>query len=370
MSGDDQARVPGGLQELLAALFPGSELIAARALAVDDAEGSDESGTAKAAGYGQPLRLTLRERGGEIRQLVFHTASANPYGHDRRADRADELLLAYDTFNSIPDHTRALDVGAIRRDGHLVSLRDAGEFYLISSFAPGSPYAEDLRRVASEGVAGELDLARCDALAGYLARLHTPIDDRPVAYRRSVRDLIGSGEGIFGVIDGYPPDAPGAPPERLRAIEARAAEWRWRLRDADTRLTRTHGDFHPFNVVFDRGAVPAVLDASRGCAGDPADDVTAMALNYVFFALDRPRSWALGLGPLWRRFWSRYLHERPDPALLAVAPPYLAWRGLVMASPAFYPGLPAASRDALLGLVERALEVGRFDPAAAESLFQ
>jgi len=364
----DAAALPAGLREALAELLPGWRPTAVRALAADEAAGPDRDAgaTGKATGYGEPVRVTLRGAGGLERDVVLHTASANPYGHDRRADRAAELLLAFDTFGDIPDHVRALDVGAIRPDGRLISLRDAGEFYLLTSHAPGRPYAEDLRRIAASGATSDLDRARCDALASALARLHTPIGDRPHAYSRAIRDLVGSGEGIFGVVDGYPADTPAAPPERLRAIERRAADWRWRLRGRQDRLTRTHGDFHPFNVLFADGAAPALLDASRGCAGDPADDVTCMALNYVFFALERPASWRTALGPLWRRFWARYLEERDDPDILEVAPPFVAWRGLVMASPSFYPAVPAGARDRLLRLVEEVLDAGCLELAAAE----
>src|SRR5204862_237988 len=110
-----------------------------------------------------------------------------------------------------------------------------------------------------------------------------------------------------------------APLERLHAIERRCVEWRWRLREHEGRLCRTHGDFHPFNIVFD-GDQLNVLDASRGTCGDPADDVTALAINYLLFALQTAGSWR-ALAPLWRRFWSTYLGERPDPSLVQVAPP-------------------------------------------------
>jgi aminoglycoside phosphotransferase (APT) family kinase protein len=278
-------------------------------------------------------------------------------------------LLAFDDFARTPRHVRAVDVGAIMADGRLVSLREAGELFLITTYAPGRLYAEDLRAVAARGVVEELDLARADALAAYAAELHAEPREGAVAYRRAIRDLVGHGEGIFGIVDGYPDDVPAAPPERLRAIERRCVDWRWRLRGRERRLVRTHGDFHPFNVVFADGVELCALDASRGGQGDPADDVTAMAINYVFFALDRPEAWPHGLGPLWRRFWRAYRRERDDPELLEAAPPYLAWRGLVLANPRFYPQLSTRARDALLGFVERVLDEGRVEPAWAEELF-
>jgi aminoglycoside phosphotransferase (APT) family kinase protein len=170
------------------------------------------------------------------------------------------------------------------------------------------------------------------------------------------------------MVDGYPPDTPGAPPARLHAIERACVDWRWRLREHADRLATIHGDFHPFNVVFGDGESFRLLDASRGCAGDPADDVTAMAINYVFFALDHAGAWEGGLRLLWRRFFARYLERSGDQALVDVLAPYLAWRGLVVASPAFYPSLPAASRDRLLGFVERALAATRFDPGWADDV--
>lgn len=323
-------------------------------------------------GYGRPLRLTLRDAGGKGRVLVFRTATSNIFGHDRRSDRAAGMLLSYDTFNTIPDHVRALDAGAILPDGRLLSLGEGGEFYLLTEFAEGHMYSEDLRRIAAQGRAGAADLARCEALARWLVRLHALRLDEPDAYTRAVRDLLGHGEGIFGMVDGYGPGVPAAPPARLQAMEQRCLAFRWRLRGREARLSRMHGDFHPFNVVFEEGggARFTLLDASRGCKGDPADDVTAMAVNFVFFAADRPGSWANGLGPLWRRFWEVYLRESGDGRLLEVAAPWLAWRSLVVCSPRFYPNLPAQARDAILGLAERALDAGRFQPEWAEELFR
>lgn len=345
------APIVRGLDELLRELVPGARDIDVRLLGAD---------TQKAQGYGKPLRISLADAQGTRRQFVFHTATANAFGHDRRSDRAAELLLAYDAFNGIPDHVRALDVGAILPSGRLFSLREGGEFYLLTTYAEGVPYADHLRRVAAEGVASDGDLARCSRLAAWLSDLHAQRSDDPPAYVRAVRDLVGSGEGIFGIADSYGPMMSA----RLRRIEENCLAWRWRLRGRERRLCRTHGDFHPFNVVFDGDAF-TLLDASRGCRGDAADDVTAMAINYVFFAAQKPQAWRRGFGPLWRRFWS----ECGDGELFEVAAPWLAWRALVVCSPRFYPDLAEAARDAILSLAERALSAPRFDPAWAEELF-
>lgn len=204
----------------------------------------------------------------------------------------------------------------------------------------------------------------------YLERFHVAVPHDGATYVRAVRDMVGHGEGVFGIVDGYPHDVAAAPPERLRAIEHSVVEWRWRLKDRGDRLRRIHGDFHPFNVLFDVDGEVTVLDASRGALGEPADDVAAMAVNFVFFGLDRPGRWASGLGVLWRELFDGYLAATRDAGLLESIAPYLAWRALVLASPRWYPKLSAVGRDKLLRLAEEALREPRFDPVFAEELMR
>jgi aminoglycoside phosphotransferase (APT) family kinase protein len=357
------------LREVVRRALPGATLKSVEPLRPDQAEAGE--GTEKGAGYGIPLRLLVQDERGRNRTLVFHTATADVFGHDRRADRAQEMLLGFDTFSTIPRHVAALDVGAIRADGAgLVSLGGTGEFYLLTSYANGHVYAEELRRIAHAARLEPGDVAHSEALARYLAELHAQkFEDGFRRYVRSLRDLTGSGEGIAGIVDGYPDGVPSAPRERLEAIERRALEWRFRLRGKARRLSRVHGDYHPFNVVFDESDDLALLDAARGSAGDPADDVTCMAINYVFFAVEAPGAWKGALGQLWHRFWDVYLEASGDDELLSVAAPFLAWRGLVVCNPVWYPRVDGAARDRVLQLIERTLEAPRFDPDFAEALF-
>jgi hypothetical protein len=364
---DEFAReVTPALAEAVSRAIPGARLVRVVPLAADRAD-ADE--TLKAAGYGVPLRLEVEAADRARRTLVFHTATANVFGHDRRADRAAEMLLGYDTFNGIPRHVRALDVGAIRSAGGLTSLHDAGEFYLLTEYAEGTVYAEDLRRIARDGGLVVRDVVRAEALASHLAAIHEERRGSPPVYRRSVRDLVGSGEGVAGIIDGYPDDVPGAPFAQLARIQEACTRWRWALRRHEHRCRRIHGDYHPFNVVFGEDAEPILLDASRGSAGDPADDVACMAINYVFFALEHPGAWRPAFSVLWDGFFRAYDRVTSDGGLLDVIAPYLAWRGLVVANPAWYPSVGAKAREAVLGFIEAALGASRFDPRSAGELF-
>jgi hypothetical protein len=359
-------RADARLQRLVEGALPGARIVTVEALGVD---AKPSGASTKGTGYGAPLRIDL-ELGGTRRIVVLHTATANAFGHDRRADRAAEALLAADTFETVPGHVRALDVGAFRGDDGFVSLHGTGEVYLLSEWADGTLYAESLRRIARAGALQDGDLAQVDRLAEYLATLHGEALSPPFARDRALRDLFGSGEGIFGIVDGYPEGAGGVPRERLRDIERLCHEWRWKLKAVARPLARAHGDFHPFNVLFDALGGLLLLDTSRGSMGDPADDVTCMALNFPFFALERPDAWRSALSVLWHRFWERYLGRSGDAGLLDVAAPFLAWRGLVLASPLWYPALADDARGRLLTFVETVLRAERFSPALAESMFR
>jgi hypothetical protein len=61
-------------------------------------------------------------------------------------------------------------------------------------------------------------------------------------------------------------------------------------------------------------------------------------------------------------FWDNYLSRTNDREMLAVAAPFFAWRGLVIASPVWYPHLPVRTRQALFNFIQNVLAADRFDP--------
>ncbi len=147
------------IRELVQRRYPGATILAYERLG-DDERPADA--TTKGTGYGVPVRVVLRDGDGVEHAVVFHTARADDFGHDRRADRAAAMLLAYDTYGNLPRHVPALDVGVITRSGELRSIADATELYLLTGWKPGRLYAEDLSRIADSG-ATPRDLRRLDA---------------------------------------------------------------------------------------------------------------------------------------------------------------------------------------------------------------
>ena len=370
LAGPARGALPPGLGARLGELFPGARITAVHRLGVDEAEGEGRHESTKELGYGEVIRVTLEAAEG-TRTVVLHTAKPNDFGHDRRSDRAAEALLAWDTFPRVPRQVPALDVGAVRRDGTLVSLADAGELYLLTEWRDGTLYANDLRRVAEAGELAPGDVARARALGAYLAEVHAAPGSHPEAYVRAIRDLVGHGECVAGLADSYPDGVPMAPRERLERLERACLEWRFRLRRRVHRLRRTHGDFHPFNVLFtDEGTSLAVLDTSRGSEGEPADDVACLAINYLFFglALPLPR-FERTFARLWDAFFEGY-GAADDDELFAVLAPFFAFRALVLASPLWYPELPASERDRVHGFAERALASPRVERDAWRWAFE
>jgi hypothetical protein len=337
-------------------LYPGQ----ARVIAIRELVGEDKE-RLKEFGYGTPLLIEFTHDG-QAERVVLHTVSEDGFGHERPSDRARNMLLDHATFNKLPRHVRSLDVGAFTPQGELLSVGRAGEFFLLTKYAPGHPYARDLQRIAAAGQLSPSDEERAIALADYLAEIHALRQPDPLLYRRRIRDLLGHGEGIMGILDGYPSDFGSAPPARLEEIEKRCVAWRWRIKGLGHRLSQVHGDFHPWNVLFQEGNRFVLLDRSRGEWGEPADDVSALSINYVLFSLRQHGTVSEAFRRLYDLFWERYLEQTGDEEILTVVQPFYAWRALVVAHPVWYPSLPVAVREALFRFVENVLTTDRFDP--------
>jgi hypothetical protein len=362
----------GALASYLARLF--GETVELRAFRPLTGSGGEADDDPKRFGYGVPFEVQCVV-GGTLRRLVVsRTRPAQGFGHDYPADRAWQALYGHTAYNSFPRHVGSIDVGFVRDSGELVSAADASEFFQLLDKAPGQLYWLDLRRLLSSPL-DTLDVERAQALARFLAECHADKRDEPTLYQRRIRELIGHGECVMGILDSYPHPYPLLPPADCETLERELVAWRWRLRQRAHRLSRVHGDFHPWNLLFGEDTEFTVLDRSRGEWGEPADDVSALGVNYLFFgvrksAQEEARGIAEPFGTLFHTFLETYLKATVDQELVDVLPPFFAFRALVIAHPRWYPTLSDATRRALLAFARAMARSEVFEPDRIQDLFR
>lgn len=331
--------------------------------------GVHDEGDVKGFGYGVPLAVNCRIDGARRELVVARSRPVAGFGHDYPADRAWQALFSHAAYNSFPRHARSLDVGCALGSGELRSLGDTVELFQLVEKVDGQLYRLDLERLLDEAPT-DLDTVRVIALARFLAHAHALKRDDPAIYHRRLRELVGHGECLMGILDSYPDGYAPLPLALRETIERAAIGWRWRLRGRTHRLACTHGDFHPWNILFREGADFTVLDRSRGEWGEPADDVAALAINYLFFGLRRAaREGRAGIvvepfRTLFRTFLDTYAAVSEDAELAEVLPPFFAFRAFVLAHPRWYPSLDDVTRATLIAFGRAMLEDGAFSLAA------
>ncbi|MEJ2182547.1 MAG: phosphotransferase [Nitrospirota bacterium] len=334
--------------------------------------------------HGQGFLLELDTREG-VRRYVLKSVRPEGLGHDYPADRAGLFLLAYDTFGLLPAHVRALDVLAEREDGSFFSVAGGREYYLVMEEVRGEPYMRDLEAMAGRDALRAEDRAKIRAMTEYLAGIHALKRESRSLYLRKIRDVIGHGECLMGVFDAYPEGV--IPAGEMAAIEKKCVDWRLRLRKRTHRLCQIHGDFHPGNIWWEgrpertgdgeqedredvrgwRGRM-RLLDRSRGPWGEAADDLTALSINYVFLSLKHRGAFTGACVEALKLFFDAYVRATGDTEVLEVLAPFFAFRGAVVANPAFYPELGDEGRRLLFRFVHNVLDRRSFAPEEAEAL--
>jgi streptomycin 6-kinase len=290
---------------------------------------------------------------------VIKTLFPEGLGHDYPSDRAGVFLLDLDEYGTLPDHVRALDVLAELEGGGVKSIGGGREYYLLMERAEGTDYFKDLESFRDKENLDDADKSKIEAMTSYLARIHAEKKESKSLYLRKVRDTIGHGECLMGVFDTYPDGTLSS--TEMADIEKMCIDWRAGLRGKEYRLSQIHGDFHPGNIWFRNENDFVLLDRSRGPWGEPADDVTALTINYIFFSLryhgDVRGAYLEGL----HLFFQKYLKASRDEELLEVLAPFYAFRGVVVANPVFYPDVTPEVRRKIFDFVKSVLSHARFE---------
>ncbi|WP_419788038.1 phosphotransferase family protein [Pseudodesulfovibrio sp.] len=330
-----------------------------RLIGAGDIGNLDEQGM-KGFGYGKPL-LVVYEVGGERREAVLSIMKGDKYGHQFYWDRAAILMFQYETSARMEKHVRPIGFGYVDNQDVLVPVERPKEFFILNEKLEGHDYFHDLERIRrGDFRASDVETAR--EFARWMARVHSAKLDDPHLYYRRIRNLIGSSECILGLVDeAFPHPWSFFGDERFRAMEKRLVDWRWKLKGYAHRLSAVHGDFHPWNVLVTDDGKFSVLDRSRGEWGEPGGDLATMAINYLLWSLYGHERLDGPWSDLYHAYFEEYLTTTGDSEILEVLAPFFVFRGLVIASPEWYPDHPAQVRRGLLNLLVNVLEDDVFD---------
>lgn len=313
--------------------------------------------------------------GAEEKKVVLRTINPIGFSHDHPSDRAAVFIMQNELFNSTPKHVRSIDVGGLSSKGGLISVGDLKEFFQIVLRAKGVPYVNDLDRIAKDDKLRKGDIERAGALSDYLARLHKKKfggggDEERSMRLRHLRDAVGSGEMLMGVLDTYPPKTSFAGEKDIEDIVCRSARFARRIRETPVKISRLHGDFHPGNIWFDDHGDFTLLDASRERWGLAADDLTALSINYIWYAVKMRGKFEGPFKELFLAFWNNYLAKTGDRFLDLTAAPFFAFRGVVVAHPLFYPRQSDSVRRKIFAFIQNILSAKSFDPGKINSYLE
>lgn len=304
----------------------------------------------KVGNFSEVFFVRIRDVTGRERRIVIKKVIAQGFGLEDSPDRARHLLWCYTAYTALPGHPNALDVGFIRSDGTWVSMAQSQDYFLIEEFVEGTGYHQDLTDILARHQLIEQDKARARALALYLGELHREKKIDPLHYMRAFREMVGGGEGIMGLIDAFPTDFKRRHSDLLLALQMSCLERVWHLSQVPRPTCQTHGDFHPWNILFRTDVDFSVIDRSRSAWDDPAVDVGSMAMNYLFLGIREGNLEQSAGIQLLTLFLETYLSTTSDYEILTTLGPHLAMRAMAAASPVFYPHIPEELRLSLFNL--------------------
>lgn len=321
--------------------------------------------------------LVEMKTGNGAESYVIKSLISEGFGHDYPSDRAAVFLMDLDEFNKLPGHVRAIDVLAEMEDGSVKSIGGGKEYYLLMEKGEGRDYFQDLNKFPEKGGLEDSDVKKIKAMTSYLAKIHSVKKDSRTLYWRKLRDTVGHGECLMGVLDIYPEGT--ISDKEMKDVIKKSIDRAYELKSKHRRLSQIHGDFHPGNIWFkevesrgENNRAPAasdhqsadflLLDRSRGPWGEPADDVTALTINYVFFSI---KNYGMVKGAYLEAlelFYNDYVNQSGDQEIYSSVQLFYAFRGVVVANPVFYNDVSPSQRKMIFRFIHNVLDSERFEP--------
>jgi len=329
-----------------------------------------------AGGLGDTVFIILEGN----KRLVAKVSKAGEMGRDYPEDRARDALWTYRT-SALPRQPKTVSVGSLL-NGKLLPLTFNTEYFVVLQEAPGRSYHLFLSDAMKRGSISQDDKKAALNLSDYLVDIHKVKEPKSSSslYKRHLIDVVGSAEGIKGVVTYLWNSLPEEQFKKLgrSKVEVRkdvlelmkkALEHSDRIEDMTHRSSQIHGDYHPFeNIRFEKYPDAYwVLDRSRAEFGEPADDVTAMWMNYFNHALLDKGNYSGKFRELGDSFLENYLKKTNDYEMLKTVQPFFIWRGLVISTPKWYPTTPVDTRNKIFNFMKNVSEVDEFNPKEVNS---
>lgn len=317
------------------------------------------------------------QQSGQSKRLILKSLFTQNLGMDHFSDRAGSLLLAHSHYHKIPQHNLSKDVCALTQK-EIISIGNTKECFILLEEAQGQDLFEMFESMSSQEQLDSLQQRRIIQLATYLANLHQEKSEQSnqkqqSLYARSVRSVVGGNTSVMSIIDMYPRNPPFISQDEIHQLTQSTLKFWTKFRHHGNRLSHVHGDFHPGNIWYQDDNNFTILDRSGQTYAEPADDLTAFSINFIFYALAKRGSLSGALKQGFELFWQTYLEITQDHQIKQLAPPFFALRILVICNPAFYQddffkNNPTTTRRRLVQFAQRLCDKGELEPEKINEL--
>ena len=281
-------------------------------------------------GYSLKFKINNKEK-----TLVLKSLFTENLGMDHYSDRASSLLDAHDNYNKMDNHVKSEDVIAQNEDNSLTSVGNAKEFYILMEEAKGDDLFKDFNKIKETKQLTNETKEKILTISNFLVELHKNKHKSIPLYRRKIRDTIGSGGSLIGLLDMHPDSAFEQFEKKWMSIVSKSIRFWRRSRDMHNRLCEIHADYHPGNLWFEDQKL-TILDRSRGRFGEPADDITAFIINPIMYSLITNGNFEGPFKEIFDIFWNNYFKKTNDKEMRKIMAPYIAFRVAVVTNPIFY----------------------------------
>lgn len=302
----------------------------------------------KLHGMTHTIEITFTENDGSSGTCYLKLPEHSLFGERLGSDAVKEITWRLEGYPTILGHSLCIGAGGVTAQGDPVPLSMLFPAYFsIEQALPGTIYADKLQNF-SEHTSRTEALRDVQSICAHMVRMHKPVERNGTAlYRRMLREKLM--DPVFRLIDADEHYWSQRPAARME-VEHLFLGWRQRLWNLGRRIRVVHNDFHPWNILIKSDGV-ALLGARSPGVGEPANDLAALMVNYVWFSYLTSNKFEGLYRDAYLAFWNTYLEMTGDIECLAALPPFLANRLLLFLDSAFYPG----TGDAVKARVERLL---------------